>query len=124
MSRLYAVDAWVDGYDPRDAHALRYPMAEVEATFWGNVMGEYGHRVTVLRMWSWEAAKHVADGSLDLAYIDAGHQYAMVVCDIADWRAKVRTGSVLAGHDYNAAWDGVRRAVDEALGGGVEGLLR
>lgn len=60
------------------------------------------------------AAKHQADGSLDFVFIDADHTYESVLADIDAWLPKVRSGGILAGHDYvNAPWSGVIRAVTE-----------
>jgi hypothetical protein len=49
-----------------------------------------------------------------MVFIDADHEYEGVKEDIA-WA--VKTGvPLITGHDYNAGWPGVRRAVDEAFG--------
>jgi hypothetical protein len=84
-------------------------------------LAPYGERSDIWRMTSLEAAKRVADHSLDFAYIDARHDYESVKEDIAAWCAKVRPGGILAGHDYV---DGdfpegefyVKSAVDEFFG--------
>lgn len=39
--------------------------------------------------------------SLDMVYIDAGHEYDDVMTDIIYWKSKVKTGGFLAGHDYH-----------------------
>ena len=54
--------------------------------------------------------------SLDFAYIDGDHSYEGVKKDIEAYWAKIRSGGVLAGHDYNPNWEsleGIIRAVDE-----------
>lgn len=64
-----------------------------------------------------EAAKFVADNSLDFVYIDAAHDYDNVKADIAAWVPKVKTGGIVSGDDYyifpNSGNDGVIKAVDE-----------
>ena len=65
--------------------------------------------------WSWDAAASYPDGSLDLVYLDAGHDYAEVSKDIAAWRPKVKPGGFLAGHDYTVEFPGVIRAVNETF---------
>jgi predicted O-methyltransferase YrrM len=62
-----------------------------------------------------EAAGLFKDESLDAVFIDADHSYEAVKMDIQNWMPKVRRGGILAGHDYNSAWPGVIRAVNEIL---------
>jgi hypothetical protein len=64
---------------------------------------------------SLEAAKLVADESLDFCFIDASHDYDNVIADIHAWFPKVKQGGVIAGHDY-PDWEGVKKAVDEFFG--------
>jgi hypothetical protein len=52
---------------------------------------------------------------VDLAFIDGDHSYEQVKQDILTWKRKVRRGGLLAGHDYNAAFPDVMRAVNETL---------
>lgn len=65
------------------------------------------------RMTTNEAAGLFKDESLDAVFIDADHSYEAVKMDIENWMPKVRKGGMLAGHDYNSAWPGVIRAVNE-----------
>ena len=65
------------------------------------------------RMTTNEAARLFEDESLDAVFIDADHSYEAVKLDIQNWMPKVRKGGILAGHDYNSAWPGVVRAVNE-----------
>jgi hypothetical protein len=76
---------------------------------------------TVLRGLSLEQAAKVADGSVDLVYLDADHTYKQVKADIEAWLPKVRPGGWISGHDYHTIgpaddkW-GVAKAVSEVLG--------
>lgn len=78
------------------------------------------HRAIVIKMASLDAAKLIADGSLDFVYIDAAHDYDNVKADLEAWTPKVRQGGIVAGHDYyvfpGSGNDGVVRAVDEFVG--------
>lgn len=63
-----------------------------------------------------QAAKWVADNSLDFVFIDANHQYEFVKQDLALWVPKVRLGGIVSGHDYyhfRSGRGGVVQAVDE-----------
>jgi hypothetical protein len=78
----------------------------------------FGDRAEFWRMPSLNAAPKIEDGALDFAYIDARHDYASVLEDLAAWFPKVRAGGIFAGHDYvNGQFPegefGVRSAVDE-----------
>lgn len=64
------------------------------------------------KMASLEAAPLFADKSLDLVFIDGGHQYHEVIEDIKAWRPKAK--KILAGHDFHAG--PVRQAVEEMIG--------
>lgn len=62
-------------------------------------------------------ADNFEDKVLDFVFIDATHEYEGISEDIKCWLPKVRSGGILAGHDYHATdWPGVVRAVDEAFG--------
>jgi len=71
--------------------------------------------VTPIRSTSVQASKQYADKSLDFVFIDGAHTYDDLIADITAWRPKLKDTGVLAGDDYS--WGGVRRAVDELLGG-------
>lgn len=71
--------------------------------------------VKIMRMTSLEASCLTPDNSLDLAFIDAVHDYKNIRQDLSLWWPKVRKGGVLSGHDYNHPDPGygVKKAVDE-----------
>lgn len=77
-------------------------------------------RGSIIAARSGEAAKFVADGTLDFVFIDADHSYDGVKADIAAWLPKLKPGGLLSGHDYdNPEFPkfGVARAVDEFVAG-------
>ena len=65
---------------------------------------------------SGEASTRYENASLDFVFIDADHSYEAVKRDIAAWLPKVKSGGVIAGHDY-CHWPGfgVIEAVTEAF---------
>jgi hypothetical protein len=71
-------------------------------------------RVLFIEMPSLEAVAHVSD-SLGFVYIDGLHDYEHVAADIAAWWPKVRSGGILAGHDYIWCWPGVFQAVNQFI---------
>jgi predicted O-methyltransferase YrrM len=74
------------------------------------------YNVNIIKKYSVEAAKEVADGSLDFVYIDAAHDYENVKLDIAAWAPKVRVGGIIAGddfYDFPSGKGGVMRAATE-----------
>ena len=73
------------------------------------------HIINPVRLPSVEAAKTYADGSLDLVYIDAAHDYDNVIADITAWLPKVRKGGTLSGYDFNHP--PVNKAVNDTLNG-------
>jgi hypothetical protein len=112
------VDRWahIHGYDdvmngPDEEHEHRFQQAM-------EVAKQYVGRVAVLRMDSVRAASSFDDKSLDFVYIDGDHSYEGAKRDILAWAPKVKSGGVLAGHDYyNNPPFAVRRAVAEVCGG-------
>jgi hypothetical protein len=59
------------------------------------------------------AAQAIAAESLDLLFIDAGHQYEDVREDLANWYPKLKPGGWLFCDDYESQWPGVIQAVRE-----------
>ncbi len=116
---LYSVDPWDVGIDPNGDHghigqtALDALHARARLK-----LARFGDRSEILRKTSAEAARDFPPGSLDFAYIDAGHDVESVRADLAAWLPLVKPGGILAGHDYldgpvEGAVFGVKTAVDE-----------
>lgn len=101
---LYCVDIWGTG---------KYKRAEDECL---KRLGQYPGRVTIIKNYSVEAAKQVADGSLSFVYIDGAHDYDNAQADIKAWAPKVRVGGIIAGddfYDFPSGKGGVMRAATE-----------
>lgn len=111
---LYCVDAWQQ-YGTYRQHV---PQDRVDWMLQRTRERLDGYRYTIVRKFSVDAADGFEDGSLDFAYIDANHAYEHVVADIAAWLPKVRSGGIIAGHDYTR-WNlsGMPCGVVEAVNG-------
>lgn len=65
---------------------------------------------------SLNAIKFIPDGSQDIIFIDALHDYKSVAADIKAWLPKVSKGGILCGHDYKVRYCSVIKAVGDTLG--------
>jgi hypothetical protein len=94
---LLCVDPWASQADYQE---VKNDAARMEHAFQCAKQLLKPYRCTFLRMTSQEAVAHVADGSLDFVYIDGNHLFDHVTRDLTLWAPKVRSGGVIAGHDY------------------------
>ena len=89
------------------------PQSNVEANLRpvAHIIGAYHQMDSVA------AASLYAHGSLDAVFIDADHSQSKVMQDIAAWRVKVKSGGILAGHDFTTepGVGGVIEAVTESF---------
>lgn len=76
---------------PAEQHEGNYRLAQTRlAPFSGRL----------LRMTSQEAAQEFPLGSIDAVYIDGNHAGDYVMRDLMTWAPRVRSGGVVAGHDF------------------------
>jgi GT2 family glycosyltransferase len=59
------------------------------------------------------ASNEFQNDFFDFIFIDASHKYEDIKNDLNVWYPKVKQGGILAGHDYQAYWEEVQRAVNE-----------
>ena len=107
------VDTW-KGSIEHGLHATTQ-QEELYITFLKNIEPVKNY-ITAYRTYSTEAAKLYKDNSLDFVFIDAAHDYDNVLADITAWYPKVKTGGIIAGHDYHInidMWTDVKRAVHD-----------
>lgn len=114
---ITAIDPWEDyDEDNRPYGELEHICDShlVEAAF-DKVVDEAHGRITKIKGRSTEIAQTFADGTFDVVYIDANHEYPHVLTDVTAWKPKVKPGGILAGHDYDGSHLGVTRAIEEVL---------
>jgi predicted O-methyltransferase YrrM len=104
------IDLWEDNEEYKDAQVIKEN--RFYETFLKNVEPIKDH-ITPIKLPSLEAVKLYEDNSLDFIFIDASHIYENVKNDIEAWYPKLKSGGILAGHDYCCA--DVGKAVDEFL---------
>jgi predicted O-methyltransferase YrrM len=90
--KLYCIDPW-------EAYG-RNSQAREDERYEGAVARLAGLNAEIMRMKSLDAVPKIANNSLDFVYIDALHDYDPVMVDIILWSPKVRSGGIVAGHDY------------------------
>ena len=87
--------------DPWMAYGFRYSEEKQEQIYRECVANLNDQNVTILRKTSMEGVKDVPLESLDFVYIDGNHQFDYVMEDIIHWSRRVRSGGVVACHDFH-----------------------
>jgi hypothetical protein len=114
---FYAIDTWegsAENIDESSPH-FNININELYSTYLNNI-SSVSKYIRNIKSSSIEASKLFKKKSLDIVFIDACHEYSCVHQDISTWLPKVKSGGILAGHDYNHGWPGVNAAVHEILG--------
>lgn len=103
---LYCIDPW-------NAYSNKYPQAKQDAIYAEAVERLAKYHATIIRKSSMDALADIPDASLDFVFIDGNHHYDYVAPDIIYWSRKVKSGGIVAVHDYYAfGWSGVMPAVN------------
>lgn len=88
----------------RDQHAKNFELAQSRLSPYG---AQFCRKVSA------DALADVPNGSLDFVYIDGHHGFDYVMADLIGWSTKVRSGGIVAGHDfYHFKNSGVIEAVE------------
>jgi len=102
---LYCIDAWTMYSAYRD----KFTQIKMDAAKQGTISKLTRYNAHIVDRYSMDAVKGFEDGSLDFVYIDANHELPFVMNDIIEWSKKVRSGGIVAGHDYYETVDKVSR---------------
>jgi predicted O-methyltransferase YrrM len=113
---FFAVDSFQGATNSTDANEIKAyeGISEIEESYTYNV-APIGNKIKTIVSLTDEAAQYFEDGSVDVIFVDGGHSYEVVKADILAWLPKMKTGGIMAGHDFNA-WQGVNKAVQEIFG--------
>lgn len=118
--RFIGIDPWelYEGYTDKPGN--EFNNQEGLDHLYLNVKESFEKEFDYAEIWrahSVNASKHFENNSVDFVYLDADHKYEPVAADIQAWWPKIKTGGILAGHDYIAKSHieefGVIKAVDE-----------
>lgn len=92
--QLYCIDSWDPYWEIKDKQRIEF----AEYSF--DKMNKNYSNISKIKKNSIDASGDFEDGSLDLVYIDAAHDYDSVRQDILTWLPKIKKGGFIAGHDY------------------------
>lgn len=106
---LWCVDTWRGSGRGGKSAGLAVDEGDFR-TFLANT-ADVSDRVVILKMTTRKAAEQLPAAHFDLVFIDADHSYQAVMFDIAMSVPLLRSGGILCGHDHQAGWKGVDRAV-------------
>lgn len=113
----------VDSYIPYEDGRLFRGVKEkyMSVKYWNNFyhrvnakVSKYGPRFTLIRETSEMGINSILPEEVDFVYIDGHHNYEFVKTDLLLYERKLKSGGIMAGHDYtHPTYPGVRQAVDE-----------
>ena len=103
IKKLYLIDPYFDDYTDKKGNE-RYKIAQKN-------ISAYKDKIQFIRDTSENAIKNFTEESIDAVYIDGRHAYDYVIKDIEMYYPIVKKGGIIGGHDYNADYGGVIRAV-------------
>ncbi|MEM6505716.1 MAG: glycosyltransferase [Planctomycetota bacterium] len=113
VAELFGVDSYRHRGNYDDPMNLPQPVFDRLAQRVVKRLSPFGHRFQLIREDSVAGSQRFEDGSLDFVYLDADHSETGVMNDLCHWAVKVRTGGIIAGHDYgHRDFPGVKHAVD------------
>lgn len=120
LETLYSVDAW-DTDENKTRSVFRKwatSKGEVSEAHQKTIenLRQFGTRSKLIKALTFDAVREFADNSIDFVYIDASHRFSGVSMDLIQWWDKLKTGGIMAGHDY---WKCYRCEVMDAVNGFV-----
>jgi len=89
---IYAIDPWTFNEENHAPDTSYYTAKEL--------LGRHKERCQMIRATGNEASFQFYDDYFDFVYLDALHDFDSVYNDCMIWWPKVKSGGILAGHDY------------------------
>ena len=104
----------VDPYFPYGRKKRTQPEWDVICKRVIGKMSGFGDRFTLVRKPSDEGVNFIPN-HVDFVFVDGNHDEDMVLNDVTIYEPKVRSGGIMAGHDYSlpGSRDGIRNAVNQ-----------
>jgi len=114
VSKIYAVDPWLNGYDDKDIVSYQEPMESIEWVFDNITKGI--DKIHKIKDTSESAIKYFStlQDKINLIYIDGSHTYEGVKSDLINYCNFLKNDFYLCGHDISCPE--VRKAVVEVVG--------
>ena len=102
VSAYYLVDPWCHQPENQYHAEVNYSQEGHDQNYEWTLekIKPFEGRAIIMRMYSHEAAQKIPDKSLDWVYIDANHCYKNMTQDLQLWTPKVKSGFMIAGHDF------------------------
>lgn len=114
---VYGIDSWEGGPIERDKWHPEYETeAGRDAVYLKALQNVHGLNVSLLRLNSLLAYQLFQPKTIDMLFIDGGHDYESVKSDLDLYRPLCKDNALICGHDYSATWPGVVQAVNEHFG--------
>ena len=110
ISKLYLVDPYLP-YTNGDGRQQQPGIHMQEAK---KRLDQFSDRITWILKPSLEAASEIPD-NLDFVYIDGLHTYSMVKTEIKLYSKKLKPGGIIGGHNFEAYYPGIAKAVIEFI---------
>ncbi len=113
FKEIYSIDPWGTNIDYDE---LSIDNMDIVEQLFDARIAKLQTPVHKIRRTSTEAVEICKDNFFDFMYIDGNHKYEAVKEDILGWLPKIKSNGIIAGHDYNHAYEGVIQAVNEIFG--------
>jgi predicted O-methyltransferase YrrM len=95
-AKLYSIDPW----RPHPEYTAFIKKETFEQAYAEASQRLAPYNCELIKKKSLEAVKDFEDESLDYVYIDGDHSLQACINDIVEWSKKVKTGGIIALHDY------------------------
>ena len=110
IAHLTCIDPWKHFDDGLYERSHAQDIHDANFASYSNKIKQWPGRVTTLKMESSEAVKQIKE-PVDFVFIDGCHDREYIRADIINYFPLVKTGGIIAGHDYGLA-SGVTDVVD------------